>query len=182
MSHLIFTDGLLYESETSYYRRRMSASKFNYQAWEERCFGEFNKVTLWIQVAQHSFSHAIMFTYMGRKQHGFLLCTLNTSHKYMNFWYVCVLHSTFSSWKSSLALDVHIYKISLWILDLGTGWDPVIVDDTAELEFIKSQERLSTDNRNYWLGGLAYQTVGGTVWPQKYMAIKVFYMFSWPMS
>ena len=42
----ISTDGMLYESETSYYRRRMSALSFNYVPWSERCLSEFTQFSL----------------------------------------------------------------------------------------------------------------------------------------
>ena len=45
------------------------------------------------------------------------------------------------------------------MLELGTGWAPAVADDAAELKLIQEQERISTDDRDYWIGGLAYDPV-----------------------
>ena len=45
------------------------------------------------------------------------------------------------------------------MLELGTGWAPAVAEDVVELEFIKEQERLSSDDRTYWIGGLGYETL-----------------------
>ena len=47
----------------------------------------------------------------------------------------------------------------LLLLELGTGWAPAVADDAAELKLIQEQERISTDDRDYWIGGLAYDKV-----------------------
>ena len=44
-------------------------------------------------------------------------------------------------------------------LELGTGWAPAVADDAAELKLIQEKERISTDDRDYWIGGLAYDKV-----------------------
>ena len=44
-------------------------------------------------------------------------------------------------------------------LELGSGWVPAVVNDTVELDFIQQQERRSRDDRSYWIGGLAYDTL-----------------------
>ena len=43
--------------------------------------------------------------------------------------------------------------------ELGSGWIPAVADDAEELKFIQEQERISTDDRDYWIGGLAYETL-----------------------
>ena len=43
------------------------------------------------------------------------------------------------------------------MLELGTGWAPAVAEDVVELEFIKEKERLSSDDRTYWIGGLGYE-------------------------
>ena len=45
------------------------------------------------------------------------------------------------------------------MVELGPGWAPAVVDDVVELEFIQEQERLSSDDRTYWIGGLGYETL-----------------------
>ena len=45
------------------------------------------------------------------------------------------------------------------MLELGNGWAPAVADDAAELNLIQEKERLSTDDRDYWIGGLAYDPV-----------------------
>ena len=45
------------------------------------------------------------------------------------------------------------------MLELGTGWAPAVADDAAELKLMQEQERISTDDRTYWIGGLAYDQV-----------------------
>ena len=45
---------------------------------------------------------------------------------------------------------------SFALLELGAGWAPAVADDIDELEDIQAHEILSTDDRDYWIGGLAY--------------------------
>ena len=45
------------------------------------------------------------------------------------------------------------------LLELGTGWAPVYIDDNTELEFIQRQEQISADDRSYWVGGLSPATL-----------------------
>ena len=51
------------------------------------------------------------------------------------------------------------HLVLLLLLELGTGWAPAVADDDAELKLIQEQERVSTDDRDYWIGGLAYDQV-----------------------
>ena len=44
-------------------------------------------------------------------------------------------------------------------LELGGGWAAAIADDPAELQFFQENNRISSDDRNYWIGGLAYDTL-----------------------
>ena len=43
--------------------------------------------------------------------------------------------------------------------ELGSGWAPAVADTYTELKFIQQQERLSSNDQSYWIGGLAYQTL-----------------------
>ena len=43
-----------------------------------------------------------------------------------------------------------------FLLELGAGWAPAIADNVDELEDIQAHEAFSTDFREYWIGGLAY--------------------------
>ena len=49
------------------------------------------------------------------------------------------------------------------MLELGPGWTPAIADDPAELDLFYRQKKISTDDRHYWIGGLAYKTLQGKV-------------------
>ena len=40
----------------------------------------------------------------------------------------------------------------MFTLELGTGWAPTSVDDAAEFDFIQEKERISPDDRSYWIG------------------------------
>ena len=44
-----------------------------------------------------------------------------------------------------------------YLLELGDGWAPAVADDTTELEFFQTNNRVSTDGRPFWIGGLAYE-------------------------
>ena len=57
--------------------------------------------------------------------------------------------------KQHLSYD---WKIFLYLnsLDLGGGWAAAIADDPAELQFFLENNRISSDDNNYWIGGLAY--------------------------
>ena len=44
-------------------------------------------------------------------------------------------------------------------LELGDGWAAANADDPEELEFYKENNRISSNDRNYWIGGLAYDTL-----------------------
>ena len=55
---------------------------------------------------------------------------------------------------------VHTYFfVASFLQILVLDGAPAIANDAAELQFIQDQERLSSDDRTYWIGGLAYQTV-----------------------
>ena len=41
------------------------------------------------------------------------------------------------------------------MLELGDGWAPAVADDPTE--FFQTNNRVSTDGRPFWIGGLAYQ-------------------------
>ena len=51
----------------------------------------------------------------------------------------------------------------LLLVELGPGWAPAIADDQAELDLILKQSRISTDDRHFWIGGLAFNPLPGTV-------------------
>ena len=36
---------------------------------------------------------------------------------------------------------------------------PAVIDDSEEFDFIQHQERRSTDDRSYWIGDMAYDTL-----------------------
>ena len=45
-------------------------------------------------------------------------------------------------------------------LELGVGWAAAVADDPAELEFFQKNNRISSDDRDYyWIGGLTYDTL-----------------------
>ena len=45
------------------------------------------------------------------------------------------------------------------LLELGVGWAPAIADDSTELDLFQENNRISTDRRSYWIGGLGYETL-----------------------
>ena len=49
--------------------------------------------------------------------------------------------------------------LNLNLLELGDGWAAAVADDAEELEFFQENNRISSDDRNYWIGGLAYDTL-----------------------
>ena len=49
------------------------------------------------------------------------------------------------------------------MVELGPRWAPAVADDQAELDLILKQSRISTDDRNFWIGGLAYNPLPGKV-------------------
>ena len=51
------------------------------------------------------------------------------------------------------------FSYDLYLLELGAGWAPAVLDNTEELVFIHQCERRAADKRSYWIGGLAYDTV-----------------------
>ena len=58
----------------------------------------------------------------------------------------------------------------VFLLELGPGWAPAIADDIEELHSIQAHEALSTDDRDYWIGGLAYnETLEGKIRKCKYI-------------
>ena len=36
---------------------------------------------------------------------------------------------------------------------MGPGWNPVVMNDRMEMNFIKQGQRTFSDNRSYWIGG-----------------------------
>ena len=51
------TDGLIYHSEISQYRRLTNALKLNYPTWEQKCFGKFTPFSSSVQVGQQSINN-----------------------------------------------------------------------------------------------------------------------------
>ena len=49
--------------------------------------------------------------------------------------------------------------LNLNFLELGAGWAAAVADDLEELELFKENNRISSDDRDYWIGGLAYDTL-----------------------
>ena len=45
------------------------------------------------------------------------------------------------------------------MIELGSGWAPAVIDDSEEFDFIQHQERMSTDDRSYWIGDMTYDTL-----------------------
>ena len=51
------TDGLIYHSETSQYRRLTNALKLNYPTWAQKCFGKVSEFSSSVQVGQQSINN-----------------------------------------------------------------------------------------------------------------------------
>ena len=43
----------------------------------------------------------------------------------------------------------------MYSLDIGPGWGLAEIDSEQELQFLKSQQQQLTNDRTYWVGGLA---------------------------
>ena len=58
--HILFADGLLYESNTSYYRKLVSDNNLSYSDWSNKCNGEFVKHIYSLDLFQSQTSSAIV--------------------------------------------------------------------------------------------------------------------------
>ena len=58
-------------------------------------------------------------------------------------------------------IQILCFKIFFYFntLDLGVGWAAAVADDPTELQFYQENNRISTDHRSYWIGGLGYETL-----------------------
>ena len=65
---------------------------------------------------------------------------------------------TFKIFLNSVVFGFYTLIYFNW-LELGVGWAAAVADDSSELEFFKQNNRISSDDRNYWIGGLAYDTL-----------------------
>ena len=45
------------------------------------------------------------------------------------------------------------------LTELGVGWSPAFAADTIEREFIKEQQRISADQKSFWIGGLGEESL-----------------------
>ena len=54
---------------------------------------------------------------------------------------------------SSLSFYIHIHSYLYIDLGFGSGWAPAILNDQAEVDFIKEGQKEFCHDRSYWVGG-----------------------------
>ena len=160
MVHIFATDGLLFRSETSQYRKLTNVKSFDYPNWVLRCNGEFLKYLTDVRNTQMVNSNDL-YSSMSR------IWNSLSSH-YEPFKQLLIIYNFHTYIPSYLLSMSHLIGMIMYflvhdlfclLLELGTGWDPAYIDDNTELEFIQRQEQISADDRSYWVGGLSPATL-----------------------